>query len=564
MENILVVDCKSTGTNFIEDIYNRGYNPIVLELKPGNQNVETYKQLMKSNYDRIDYDFELFYEKDTYEETLDMIRQLHPVVVVPGSEQGVVLATKLANDLDLSCNSIDNLDAMTKKDKMHERLAERGLRHIRGKVVSSVEDAVEFYDANSLEEVVIKPVRGASSVGVRICLNKQEMIDHLTDQFDKTNSYGDENEVLLVQERINGEEYIVNTVSCDGIHRITLIWKYEKVRNSEGAILYDMVKTVNDLNIGEAELAEYAYDVVDAIGIKYGPVHGEYMVDKNGPVLIEVNCRPCGANMSCEFLDKISGQHETDSILDAYLNPFNFHEKRKKPYNLSATGALKIFIVPEDIWAKSAPINNISPKLQSYYDTTLQDIEDMKHFVMTEDLKTSCGYIYLVHEDENIVDRDIDFLRSVERNVFDLILNADADENYELDELGLVKNLQNALSIGLNYGNGILITDQFLDGINMLQVGLEDIKNVNGKFDFVVVNLNKSFIEKNSLITVDIVFDILSFIKVNGYVFIPKTTYDFIPGGRKGIEALIKSLNLKIVVPPYRMKNVVIASKTNI
>ena len=31
--NIIVVECISTGINYIEDIINRGYNPIVLEPK---------------------------------------------------------------------------------------------------------------------------------------------------------------------------------------------------------------------------------------------------------------------------------------------------------------------------------------------------------------------------------------------------------------------------------------------------------------------------------------------------------------------------------------------------
>lgn len=31
MKNIIVVECKSTGCNFIEDITNMGYNPVVLE-----------------------------------------------------------------------------------------------------------------------------------------------------------------------------------------------------------------------------------------------------------------------------------------------------------------------------------------------------------------------------------------------------------------------------------------------------------------------------------------------------------------------------------------------------
>lgn len=73
---------------------------------------------------------------------------------------------------------------------------------------------------------------------------------------------------------------------------------------------------INELGLGEADLIEYAYDVTEAIGIKYGAVHGEYMIDEDGPVLIEVNCRPNGLNMSAKFLDKLSGQHETDSALD--------------------------------------------------------------------------------------------------------------------------------------------------------------------------------------------------------------------------------------------------------
>ena len=31
MRNIIVVEAVSTGYNFVEDIYRRGYNPVVLE-----------------------------------------------------------------------------------------------------------------------------------------------------------------------------------------------------------------------------------------------------------------------------------------------------------------------------------------------------------------------------------------------------------------------------------------------------------------------------------------------------------------------------------------------------
>ena len=240
MRNIVIVECISTGINFIQDIVNRNCNPIVLETRiEEHDDYGLYKNLRISEYGRIPEDFLLLEEKESYDETLEMIRGYDPLLVIPGSERGVILATKLANDLNLKGNPIENLDAMTLKDKMQEKLAEKGLRHIRGKTVRSVEEAIEYYDEEGLTEVVVKPVYSAGSVGVRICLNKQEMINNLNELFNELNIYGDEFSEFVVQERINGEEYVVNTVSCNGDHRITTIWRYSKVKTSEGGQVYD-------------------------------------------------------------------------------------------------------------------------------------------------------------------------------------------------------------------------------------------------------------------------------------------------------------------------------------
>lgn len=44
IRNIIVVDCISSGTNYIEDIVNRGYKPVVLELQPGGADPEEYNK----------------------------------------------------------------------------------------------------------------------------------------------------------------------------------------------------------------------------------------------------------------------------------------------------------------------------------------------------------------------------------------------------------------------------------------------------------------------------------------------------------------------------------------
>ena len=59
MKNIIIVECISTGKNFIEDIINRGYNPIVLEPKIAEtEEGEEYRRTVYKEYERINYDFD--------------------------------------------------------------------------------------------------------------------------------------------------------------------------------------------------------------------------------------------------------------------------------------------------------------------------------------------------------------------------------------------------------------------------------------------------------------------------------------------------------------------------
>ena len=563
MRNIIVVECISTGKNYIGDIVNRGYNPIVLHLKDSDtEDGKKLGQHVLEEYSRIPYDFDMIYEKDTFEETLEEVRKVNPILIVPGSERGVVLAARLSHELGLLGNSIENLDAMTLKNEMHKRLAQRGLRSIKGKVIHSLDEALEFYDSENLEEVVIKPTYSAGSASVRICLNRNEMIDSINQLFDEVNYYGDELEELLIQERINGIEYIVNTVTHKGIHRVTLVWKYNKVKTSEGAIVYDSCETVNELSLGEAEMVEYAYKVADALEIQYGPVHGEYMIDEKGPVLIEVNCRPCGGSMPAEFLDRISGQHETDSILDSYLKPKCFFDELRKKYILHAHGTLKFFITPKNMIVRSSPIVNIDKKLKAFHDSSLVNAtyQDM-FFQKTEDLTTAAGYVFLINEDKADVDHDLNFLRDVERNAFSLILSDDVtypklkeDDEYLNEIIPMIKNIE-------SHGTGLFVTDQIAEDVDIYQVDYRKTTEVNSNFDYVIVNLNKSLIDKNEADKVKIILNCLLKVKSGGYVFIPENTYQLMLSGRKGIEALVKVLNYRIELPPYFIQDVIIASR---
>ena len=562
MRNIVVVEAISTGYNFIRDIANRNYNPVILDMnvKPTEDN-KPYQAMVKSAYDKIDVDYDLIFKKDTYEETLEMVRQYDPVLVIPGAERGVRLATRLANDLNLKGNPIENIDAMTLKDKMHERLAEHGLRHIVGRSVKSVEEAIEFYDEAGLEEVVVKPVYSAGSVGVKVCLNKEEMINAFNALINKFNFYGDEVTEIIIQERIKGDEYIVNTVSCEGTHRVTTMWKYHKIRTLEGDQICDSAYTIHELNIGDAELVEYAYSVADAMGIKYGPIHGEYMVDDEGPILIEVNCRPSGPNMDAEYLDMISGQHETDSIIDAYLNPKEFFIQRNQKYELYAYGVLKLFIVPEDIIAKSSPMTLISKRLKSFFTISQETIDGSQFFVKTQDVETTGGTVYLAHEDGYTIHNDLNFLRNVEKYAFELVLSEGSDKRMLPDDDSYLDDVKITLDKVKHLGATLFVTDQIVDDNDVLQVSCDNLDDVKGDFNAVLINLNRTFIDLEDDEIVSVFLRIIDKVKVGGLIFIPESTYKYSPHGRRGVEALIRVENLKLELPLDNFNRMVIATK---
>ena len=563
MKNIIIVQCMSTGRNYVQDIIDRNYNPIVLELKPLEDTDESQEYLkeIREGYKQIESDFEIIYEKDTYEETLEMVKTYDPLLVVPGTEDGVILATKLANDLNLKCNPIENIDSFTLKDEMQNRLAENNLRSIKGQTIRSVDEAIEYYDAENLNEVVVKPKYGSGSVGVRLCSNRQEMINAVEEILNSTGIYGENLTELVIQERIDGEEYIVNTVSCNGTHRITTMWKYTKIKTSEGGNIYDTVETINELGIGEAELAEYAYDVADALGIKYGPVHGEYMIDENGPVLIEVNCRPMGGSLDTEFMDRISGQHETDSALDAYLNPEKFNFERLKGYKMHEYGIIKVTIIPEDILAKSSPLKSIGIHLKSFIEMSLISLEKPKALPKTQDLETSGGTVFLAHEDYTQIQKDLNFLRDIEKRAFQLVLSEEKHENIPIDEDEIYEDIESLLKTVKPYGTPLLVTDTIYDNIDAYQVMCNNLDSVRGNFDCVVINLNKSLIDMNDVEIVEMFLRIFDKVKFGGLIFIPKTTYEFIPSSRLGAEALLRLLDYDLQLPIHKLNRMIIALK---
>ena len=443
---IVVAEPMSTAFNFLEDIRQRGYEPVILEAYiPEGYARRLMDEERKNKYARIGYPITRIKENPDYAATLREVRGLAPLLVLVGGEEGVIIGTRLADDLGLTGNPFSNIPKMTRKSVMYRTLKEAGLRYIRGQEVSSWEDCLLFLDKMGMEDVVLKHDHGVASVGVHLVHGKEELLAAFRQEKTAENMFGEAENRLLLQERIFGEEYVVNTVSRNGVPALTSVFRYHKKQTPSGYVIYRGLEAVMELGRKEAQLVEYAFRAVQALGITDGPVHGEYMVDERGPVLIEANCRVMGGSAPSGFLDKVFGYHETDVVLDCMLDCDFHRDFLQKPYRPLRKGYVKDFYSDRDKTISSSGIVPILLNMESFYSGWVENAgktdrlrktidlgqayepdavlyaRKTKSLRKTIDLETETGCVYLVHDDPETAKREFDLLMLIEEKYPNLL-----------------------------------------------------------------------------------------------------------------------------------------------
>ena len=423
-ENILIIEATSTAANYIHDIRQLGCNPVCMELYRKEELREKYREYHDIAYALDNEEPPQILQADkSYEKTLEMVKELNPICIIPGNDESIVWATRMAHDLGLPGNNPDNLKKMTDKNCMQQALKDAGIRYIKSKIITSFEEGKEFVSELDGSKFVIKPRRGQATVGVCICESDEDLKDAINLNRELTS----ENEDLdiIIQEYIGGEEFVVNTICCKGHNRASSLYYYKKILIPGRGPIYDYLETIDSSHPNFDALVEYNAKVVKAIGVEYGAIHTEYKVDEKGPVLIEINCRIMGGIQKYSVLDESWGEHETMLSLESYLNPEECIKKVNKPVKLLSTYLMKCIILYEDTYI-----------VKSRMEETLADLDSLRnivHFIeeklypKTIDLVTSPGFVYLVNKDKEHLFKDLKEINRMEK--------------YEIDKLFEIKKL---------------------------------------------------------------------------------------------------------------------------
>ncbi|MFG2607155.1 ATP-grasp domain-containing protein [Streptomyces sp. NPDC048514] len=362
---------------------------------------------------------EVFEEDLTYpghtEEVLRRLAELRPVGVIPASEFGVEAADEIAGRLGLRGNDPARSAARRDKFRMMEALSAAGVRTSRQCQGADLERLLNWRRTAGLERVVVKPLDSAGSDDVYTCDTDEEVTEAFEAIIGKTNLMLRANETVLVQEYLDGDEYIINTVSRDAKHWFTDAWISRKTVGEGKRKIYDLEDLLAPGDPAIARIFPYVADCLDALGITDGPAHSELILTADGPVLLETGARVSGlANPAA--LDRCTGANQVSLTLDCYTPGADTLTSRPVHYPQLEQARCVNLIARREVPLDTRAIREALRKLPAFESVRFR-VAESAHTRRTVDLNSSPGAVFLVHVHQAEIDRAYKELRELEHEL---------------------------------------------------------------------------------------------------------------------------------------------------
>lgn len=130
---------------------------------------------------------------------------------------------------------------------MGEKVRSAGVRAVKQARCTKEDEVIAFLntliaaDPNlSIGNVksVVKPIQSAGSDDVFLCSNGDDALTAFKRINGTINGLGLMNDGVLVQEFLEGKEYVIDKISVDGVHKLVAIWEYDKRKVNGASFVY--------------------------------------------------------------------------------------------------------------------------------------------------------------------------------------------------------------------------------------------------------------------------------------------------------------------------------------
>ncbi|MFE6334315.1 ATP-grasp domain-containing protein [Streptomyces sp. NPDC057798] len=335
--------------------------------------------------------------------TVAAIAAHRPTALLPGIERAVVLADTLSEQLGLLTNGTALSTARRDKYRMIETVKEAGVPGPDQILAGDPDTLLRWYEKVQ-GRVVLKPVSSAGSDGVYFCDDADEVRKAFNVLIGSTSALGQDNHAVLAQEYLVGSEYIVNTVSLEGRHYVTDIWKMHHLTANGVPDVAAGAELMLRRGVEQDQLVEHTVQVLDALGVRNGPAHTELKLTADGPRLVETGARVCGADVHVPVKAAI-GESQLDWTVDAYVNPDRFLERWESGYELARHARVVNMVSPAEGRLVSYPRMSELQALDSFHDILVRVHPGGEIFRSIDDW-TFPLRVYLLHEVASTVARD--------------------------------------------------------------------------------------------------------------------------------------------------------------
>jgi biotin carboxylase len=257
------------------------------------------------------------------ESLIDLLRPIHrssPVTALACFLESAILAAAVAADaLSIPSNPVDAVRTARDKALTRQALERRGVPQQPWRLCRSLDEVVAFRNSLAGAPIVIKPVTGAGSAGVRLIRNDAD----LRATWDSIGGLKwwallDNPENAVIAEAVlPGSEFSVEAMSVDGRHEILAITG--KLTTGEPEFVELGHWQPAELGLDQrAAVVNRTIEILDAIGHRTGPSHTEVMVDGLNVGLIETHTR-FGGDQIWELTQLTTGRHFATETIFALL-----------------------------------------------------------------------------------------------------------------------------------------------------------------------------------------------------------------------------------------------------
>ncbi|MFM7202616.1 MAG: ATP-grasp domain-containing protein [Myxococcota bacterium] len=387
---VVIVDPISSGIELAPTFKARGVPAVAVSLQTADW-PEFGAQMRKSDF------LEILTDEPGLEERL---KQLDPIAILPGTEEGIPLAERLtARLLPQLANDPQKVAHRAHKALMQRALEDAGVPTLKTHHTGSEEEAAHWLHTQGMTEtsLILKPPMSSGS----------EMVFHVPAHGDWRKPFrhiltepsvltGVVSQTVVLQEEAMGTEFAVGTVSAQGRHYLTHLLEYHKTSVGGRKTVYDFVELVAYDPVRMQGLFEYVQHALDALGVRFGPTHTEVMLTAKGPRLIESSARMIGGPV-VGFARAATGSSQADKLAEIYIDgevkvPEYVHNRPVVPVFLKATRAGRL---------SNVEVLDAATRLPTFLQKHVW-VKNGADVAQTVDYLTAIGIIALVGEREAI------------------------------------------------------------------------------------------------------------------------------------------------------------------